>query len=123
MRVAIYAEVIRSHIQRTPFVISHSLSYDDRPPVAGIIKGSVTFADGSRLHFKEFIRFTEQVVRLKYAYHYVSAAGHLIFRYDNALDPAARLSQVILTINICQAGFTTRRGPYWKKRCVKRRCV
>ena len=90
MRIAAYAEAIRSHIHRTPYVISHSLAYDDRPPVAGIIKGSVTFADGSRLYFKEFIRFTEPVVRLKYAYHYVSIAVHLIFRFDNALDPAAR---------------------------------
>jgi hypothetical protein len=50
----------------------------------------VTFSDGSRFHFKEFLRLAEPVVRLKYAYHCVSATGSLLFRYDNALDPAAK---------------------------------
>lgn len=90
MRIADYAEVIRNHILSTPYVISHSLAYEDRPPVAGLLKGSLTFADGSRLYFREFVRVAEHIVRLKYAYHYVSATGSLLFRYDNALDPAAK---------------------------------
>jgi len=73
-----------------PQVVSHSLSYEDRPPVAGIVKGSVRFVDGATLHFKEFLRLNPTVTRLKYAYHYVTSDGRLIFRYDDARDPAAR---------------------------------
>ncbi|MBM4122269.1 MAG: hypothetical protein FJ249_06730 [Nitrospira sp.] len=90
MQLAEYAEKVRTHILQTPNVLSHSLSYEDRPPTAGLAKGGVTFSDGSRFHFKEFLRLTEPVIRLKYAYQYVSVTGSLLFRYDNALDPAAK---------------------------------
>jgi len=90
MQLTEYAERVRSHILQTPHGLSHSLAYEDRPPTAGLVKGSVTFSDGSRFHFREFLRLADPVVRLKYAYHYVSATGSLLFRYDNALDPAAK---------------------------------
>ena len=90
MSVADYASRIRSDILETPHVVSHSLGYEDRPPVAGIVKGSATFSDGAALHFKEYLQLNPNIIRLKYAYHYVSANGNLIFRYDNARDPAAR---------------------------------
>lgn len=90
MQLAEYAERVQTHILQTPHVLSHSLAYEDRPPTAGLVKGSVTFSDGSRFHFKEFLRLAEPVVRLKYAYQYVSATGNLLFRYDNALDPAVK---------------------------------
>lgn len=90
MQLAEYVEHVQAHILQTPYVVSHSLTYEDRPPTAGLVKGSLLFSDDSRLHFKEFLRLVRPVVRLKYAYHYVSATGHLLFRYDNALDPAAK---------------------------------
>jgi hypothetical protein len=90
MPVADYASRIRSDILETPHVVSHSLGYEDRPPVAGIVRGSATFADGSTLHFKEFLQLSPTIIRLKYAYQYGRADGSLIFRYDNARDPAAR---------------------------------
>ena len=90
MPVADYASRIRSDILETPHVVSHSLGYEDRPPVAGIVRGSATFADGSALHFKEFLQLSPTITRLKYAYQYVTADGSFIFRYDNARDPAAR---------------------------------
>ncbi|MBX3327786.1 MAG: DUF6516 family protein [Nitrospira sp.] len=90
MSVADYASRIRSAILETPHIVSHSLGYEDRPPVAGIIKGSATFADGTVLHFKEYLQFHPTSIRLKYAYHYAAETGSLIFRYDNARDPAAR---------------------------------
>lgn len=90
MSVADYASQIRSAILETPHIVSHSLGYEDRPPVAGIVKGSATFADGSILHFKEYLQLNPTSIRLKYAYQYVTASGSLIFRYDNARDPAAR---------------------------------
>lgn len=48
------------------------------------------FADGTVLHFKEYLQLHPTSIRLKYAYHYVTATGSLIFRYDNARAPAAR---------------------------------
>lgn len=90
MSVADYASRLRSDILDTPHVVSHSLGYEDRPPVAGIVRDSATFADWSALHFKEFLRLSPTITQLKYAYHYVAADGSLLFRYDNARDPVAR---------------------------------
>lgn len=59
-------------------------------PLGAIVKGSGTFADGSYLHFKEFLQLRPAVTRLKYAYHYASSTRALVFRYDNARDPATR---------------------------------
>lgn len=90
MRIEDYAGQIRGHILHTPHIISHDFAYEDRGLVAGLLRGTLTFSDGSRLHFKEFLRLTGTPIRLKYAYQYLSATGALIFRYDNALDPAAK---------------------------------
>lgn len=90
MSVAEYVEEIRRQILDTPHVISHSLGYEDRPPLAAIVRGSVTFADGSCIHFKEFLQLRPVVMRLKYAYHCATSTHALVFRYDNARDPAAR---------------------------------
>lgn len=90
MRIADYAEAIRTSILATPHVLSHSLTYEDRPPTAGVIRGRVLFSNGSQLHFREYVLLSESAVRLKYAYHYVAETQALAFRYDNALDPAAK---------------------------------
>jgi len=94
MRIAEYVETVRSSILKTRYVVSHSLAYEDRPPTAGVVRGYVSFADSSRLYFKEFIRFGDQILRLKYGYHYVSPTGTVVFRYDNALDPAAKAGAI-----------------------------
>lgn len=84
-----YVAVLQELVATTPFVTATSISYEERPPSAGVIKGSLVFADGSQLDFKEFL-ITQPMLRvIKYGYHY--RTGHrLIFRYDNADDPAAR---------------------------------
>lgn len=90
MRIADYAEAIRTSILTTPHVLSHSLTYEDRPPTAGVIRGRILFSDGSLLHLREYVLISDSIVRLKYAYHYVAETQALVFRYDNALDPAAK---------------------------------
>jgi hypothetical protein len=90
MLVADYVAEIRHRILDTPHVVSHSLGYEDRPPIGAIVNGTVTFADGSCLYVKEFLQLRPHLTRLKYAYHYASSTQSLIFRYDNARDPAAR---------------------------------
>lgn len=90
MSVAEYVEEIRRQILDTPHVVSHSLGYEDRPPLAAIVRGSVTFVDGSCIYVKEFLQLRPVIMKLKYAYHYETSTHTLMFRYDNARDPAAR---------------------------------
>ena len=90
MCVADYVAEIRRQILDTPHVISHSLGYEDRPPIGAIVNGTVTFVDGSCLYIKEFLHLRPTPTRLKYSYHYTSPTRSLIVRYDNARDPRAR---------------------------------
>ena len=84
-----YLATLQGVLAETPFVISTSINYEERPPTAGIIKGTLLFTDGSQLDFKEFI-ITQPILQIiKYAYNY-RKEHLLIFRYDNAYDPAAR---------------------------------
>ncbi len=76
-------------IATTPFVTTTALSYEERPPSAAVIKGSLTFVDGSQLDFKEFIINQPAFAVIKYGYHY-RKGSRLVFRYDNANDPAAK---------------------------------
>jgi hypothetical protein len=84
-----YLATLQALIAETPFVNSTSIFYEERPPTAGLVKGTLVFADGSQLDFKEFIIAQPSLQIIKYAYNY--RKEHLfIFRYDNANDPAAR---------------------------------
>jgi hypothetical protein len=89
MHLKDYVSVLQIRLAATPFVTATSLSYEERPPTAGVIKGTLLFTDNSQLDFKEFI-ITEPTFRIiKYAYNY-QKNEQLFFRYDNANDPAAR---------------------------------
>lgn len=89
MPLKAYLSSQQALVAATPFVTATSFSYDERPPSAGLIKGSVVCVDGSQLDIKEFL-LTQPAVRvIKYGYHY-RRDSTLIFRYDNANDPAAR---------------------------------
>lgn len=84
-----YAVALETLVAATPFVTATSLSYEERPPSAGLLRGTIVFVDGSQLDVKEFL-ITHPTLRvLKYGYHY-RMGSRLIFRYDNANDPAAR---------------------------------
>jgi len=84
-----YLATLQGVLAETPFVISTSINYEERPPTAGLVKGTLVFADGSQLDFKEFIITQPTLQIIKYAYNY-RKEHLLIFRYDNAYDPAAR---------------------------------
>ena len=60
------------------------LQADQRSTVRGFLAGVLSFADGSELHFREYIDLSVPEPRRMYAYHYQDAAAQLIFRYDNA---------------------------------------
>ena len=84
-----YIATLQGLLAATPFVTATSLSYEERPPSAGLIKGWLVFTDGSQLDFKEFLLMRPTLRVIKYGYHY-RTGQRLIFRYDNANDPAAR---------------------------------
>ncbi len=67
------------------YVEIERLDFDEIPGRQGIIEGRLKFHDGSLLDFDEaiFLR-NEQLVKLRYVYHYQSESGEIIFRYDNA---------------------------------------
>jgi hypothetical protein len=89
MSLKSYLTDLQKLLSESLFLTSTSLFYEERPPVAGLIKGSLYFADGSQLDFKEFIITQPTFQIIKYVYHYRNG-DILVFRYDNAKDPAAR---------------------------------
>ncbi len=60
------------------------LTFDDHSGRRGSIEGKLRFYDGSLLDFDETIVLRgENIVKLRYAYHYQNTANDLVFRYDN----------------------------------------
>jgi hypothetical protein len=69
----------------TRFVLDANVSFETRPGEQGYLTGSITFVDGSVLHFREFLDAVKETVdKLMYTYHYQDESNQLIFRYDNA---------------------------------------
>lgn len=89
MSIKDYLATLQALLAATPFVTGTSLSYEERPASAGLTTGCVRFIDGSQLDFKEFLISQPTLRVIKYGYHY-RMRNRLIFRYDNANDPAAR---------------------------------
>lgn len=86
-----YLHRLLTHLDNHPFLESREFAVSERPPDAAFIQLTAVFIDGSILHFKEFIIFGQRTNRIiKYGYNYLSPEDSLVFRYDNALDPAAR---------------------------------
>jgi hypothetical protein len=105
-----YLVSLQAVISETPFIISTSLTYDERPPSAGLIKGTLFFTDGSQLDFKEFMVTQPVVEILKYAYNY-RKENRLIFRYDNANDPSAKVLPTYPLHKHTPAGIFTANKP------------
>jgi hypothetical protein len=69
----------------TSFVLEAQVHFETRPGEQGYLTGTLIFADDSKLHFREYLDQTGDVVdTLMYTYQYQDADNHLIFRYDNA---------------------------------------
>lgn len=67
------------------YVEIERLDFDDFLNHQGFIEGRLKFHDGSLLDFDEVILLlNEEIVKVRYAYHYQNELGELIFRYDNA---------------------------------------
>ena len=69
----------------TTFVLDVSVNFETRPGDQGYLRGSITFIDGSRMYFREYLDVAGGIVgKLAYSYHFEDDGNHLIFRYDNA---------------------------------------
>ena len=66
-----------------PFVRGSNLTLDKRSGFIGMVRGDIYITGESRLHFRELVNLRGVPVRSMYAYHYQSADGSLIFRYDD----------------------------------------
>ena len=68
-----------------PFVLTSQASFEARPGDQGDIFGEMRFADGSQLHFREYLDAARaKIDKLMYVYHYQDQDTGLVFRYDNA---------------------------------------
>lgn len=70
-------------VAASPIVRSSSILFDKRTMDTGLIRGELTFADGSCLHFRELVEIQARVMRIMYSFHYQRENGSLIFRYDD----------------------------------------
>ena len=84
-----YFRQIDQVVSGCPAIISKELYFDGRTKYIGMVKGTLTFGDGSELHFKEFIDTETGITKYKYGYHY-QKSDSLIFRYDNHPYPAKK---------------------------------
>jgi hypothetical protein len=78
-----YFVLIEDLLRDFPVIRSYSLTKKIYNIQQGYIGGKIDFENG---HFLEFIEVMDTGVgtKLKYRYHYMDEAQHLIFRYDNA---------------------------------------
>ena len=88
-----YFSEIKATIERyatTRYILTTHINFESRPGDQGYLHGSIYFADGSILHFKEFLDGDNDTIdKLTYSYHYQDADSNLIFRYDNAAHKPA----------------------------------
>lgn len=83
-----FAEIksISDRFAAMPFVLGAQVSFETRPGDQGYVTGEMSFVDGSRLHFREFVdTIGSEVQKVMYVYHYRDRDDYLIFRYDNAV--------------------------------------
>lgn len=78
-----YVQSLLDTIAACPLVHASTLTVDKRTPQAALLRGELTFEDGSHLYFRELVEAREVVERLMYSYHYQNANAELIFRYDD----------------------------------------
>ena len=84
MLIEEYIQDIEQAIAQSYIITNAQLVTDKRSLYIGFIEGTLTFLDGSTLHFMEFVNVKMAVNRYKYSYHYQDTTEALRFRYDMA---------------------------------------
>ncbi len=76
-----YFESVKSILDSSKIIHEPHVDFLDFDGSSGMIRGQIIFISGHTLEFMEFISGSD---RPKYRFHFCSAGGGLIFRYDNA---------------------------------------
>ncbi len=84
MLIESYFSTIDAALTDVPFAQSIEVQKEKRGNHAGLVKGIVTFQNGSKFHFMEFVNLQVFPQKIKYRYNYVGKDNNLILRYDNA---------------------------------------
>lgn len=82
-----YVRAIEEAIAALGDLVNGSVLYkEEREADFLFLRGEVKLADGSQLHFREYVQLKQgqSPNRYKYAYHYQRADEAVILRYDNA---------------------------------------
>lgn len=84
MHINRYFEQIQNELRKiSSIIITETITSDSRSATLGKIKGQLDFVDSSKLYILEIID-TQLPAKISYSYHFQTAQGKLIFRYDNA---------------------------------------
>ena len=79
------SEIFKTVSRFKPFIVLYSIEHQRRSDTRHVIRGRITFRDGSKLDFLEYIVIKDRkVTRISYRYNFRDSRGKLIFRYDNA---------------------------------------
>ena len=73
-----YFERIINLLKNSPIIKTFELETQKRTENLGLIRGNVTFIDGSRLYVREFVEIEISIDRGKYSYQYINQNGDLI---------------------------------------------
>ena len=79
-----YFRELANLLKSSRIIRSHEVTFDKRERDSGYIRGDIFFADGSLLHFREFVNAEFDSERISYTYHYQRADGTFVFRYDDS---------------------------------------
>ncbi len=85
---AALARVIEDYSQ-TDLIIDSAVTTDSRTLKIGVIRGTITFVNESRLFFTEYLDLRYKPEKLTYSFHYQDRADAMLFRYDNACHKPA----------------------------------
>lgn len=83
MRIEAYFEQVLDLIGACPVVRLSNVANEKRGTYEGLVRGELTFVDGSILHFREYVDAEAEIDRLMYVYQYMAPDEGFIFRYDN----------------------------------------
>jgi hypothetical protein len=81
------SDIVRTidEYSKTELIAHSDISSDIRTPKVGIIKGTITFIDDSKLYFTEYVDSRYKIQKLSYSFQYQNSRNELKFRYDNAV--------------------------------------
>lgn len=81
------ADIVRTidEYSKTELITHSDISSDLRTPKIGVIRGTITLLDESKLYFTEYVDARYKIQKLSYSFQYQTSRDKLIFRYDNAV--------------------------------------